>query len=96
MMLPMDDRYGKIKVFIQKRDAERKRVVVRNRNPLLNPRVYAVDVDDGMLHEYAENMIAKNMYAWVYEEGGEHIMMRNIIEHNIDDSERTGDPCGRV
>ena len=81
VMLTMDDGYRKAKFFGRKRDTGGKSVGSEKINPLLDSRVYTVHFDDGTLHQYAENIIANNMYAKVDDEGGEHILMIDITEY---------------
>ena len=52
-----------------------KMIGVRNRNPILESRVYTVKFDEGTLRKYVENLIDKNMYAQVNNEGRDNIMI---------------------
>ena len=48
----MDDGYGKSKVIIRKRGYVKNPIGVRNNDPLLDYRVYAVNFYDGTLRNY--------------------------------------------
>ena len=69
MIITIDEKYGKLKVFIQKRYEDGNLIGVKNSNPTLNSRVYTVKFDDKTLCEYASNLIVKNMYDHVNDEG---------------------------
>ena len=49
-------------------------------NPLLDTRRYEVEID-GILHEYAANTIAENLYSQVDSEGRQQLIFREIIDH---------------
>ena len=83
----MDYDYRKENVAVKMRDEDGNPIWVRNRNTLLDSRVYTVEFDEGTHREYAANMTAKNMYAQVDDEGKEHLILRNIIDNQIYDYE---------
>ena len=51
VIIPIDDGYGKVEVFRQKRDEYGKPGLLRNRNPLLGFRVYTVLFEDYTIRE---------------------------------------------
>ena len=53
-------------------------------NPSLNSLLYEVEVDDGLVREYAANIIAQNMLSQVDEDGLSLIQMDSIIDHRKD------------
>ena len=53
VMIPMWNGYGKAKAINRKRDMYGNPIVTRNKNPLLNSRVYTMDFDDSTLHKYS-------------------------------------------
>ena len=85
-MLPRGYVYDKSKFIGQKRDADRNPIGSWNKNPMLYLRVYTDEFNDGTLHDYVANMIAKNMYAQVYDKDREKLMINKIVEHLINDS----------
>ena len=53
-------------------------------NPSLNSLLYKVEFDDGLVREYAANIIAQNMLSQVDEDGLSLIQMDSIIDHRKD------------
>jgi len=80
------------KVVSRKRNHSRKRnqdgnpVGVGHTNPLLDTHVYDVQFPDGHTEEFATNTIAENKYSQVDEEGNQHILLKEIIDHRKDGS----------
>jgi hypothetical protein len=56
-------------------------VGVGHSNPLLDTRVYEVQFPDGHTEEFVANKIAKNIHSQVGEEGNQHILLKEIIDH---------------
>ena len=80
-MLPMDDGYGKAMVFGPIRDTDGNPVGASNRNPMIDSRVFTVELDDETIYKYASNIISK-----IDDKARENIFMIEIIEHQSDDS----------
>ena len=55
-----------------------------NSNPLLGSIVYTVEFNDEKLRDYAEIIIAKNIYDHVDEKGRENLLIIEIIYHQSD------------
>ena len=58
-----------------------------NSNPLLGSIVYTVKFNDEKLRDYAEIIIAKNIYDHVDEKGRENLLIIEIIYHQSDSYE---------
>ena len=54
-----------------------------NLNPLLDTQKYEVEVE-GILHEFAANMIAENLYSQVDSKGHRELIFKAIIDHKKD------------
>ena len=52
-----------------------------NNNPILNTRVYNVMFPDGAVLQYAENIIAENMYSQVDSNGHHTLLLKEITDH---------------
>ena len=57
---------------------------VAHNNPLFDTREYDLEFTDGSIENYAANIIAENMFAQVDDEGREHLIMKDIVEHKKD------------
>lgn len=55
-------------------------------NPLLDTRQYDIEFEDGTTDRYYANVIAENIYSSCDEEGHEHLIFQEIIDHRKDDS----------
>jgi hypothetical protein len=51
-----------------------------NTNPILDTRVFEVEFDDGVVLEYAANIIAENLYSQVNQEGHRFILLESIVD----------------
>jgi hypothetical protein len=72
------------KVVGRKHNGEGHLIGILNANPLLHTCIYEVSFLDGSMGEYAANIIAKNMYAQVYDEGRQFNNMKEIVDHRKD------------
>ena len=54
--------------------------------PILNSRVYDAMFPDSSVQQYGANIIAENLYSQVDEEGGEYMLMDEILDHASDDT----------
>eukprot|EP00978_Attheya_sp_CCMP212_P027633 scaffold93029_cov53-Attheya_sp.AAC.5 len=68
----------------RKRDHEGNPIGTSHPNPVLDTQVYKVEFEDGTQQEYAASLIATSIFAQVDDEGYEHILMDEIIEHKAD------------
>ena len=59
---------------------------IAHNNPLFDTREYDVEFTDGSVEKYSANIIAENMYAQVDDEGREHLIMKEIVDHKKDQS----------
>lgn len=53
-------------------------------NPLLNSIIYEVEFPDGLVREYAANVIAENLLNQVDDEGYTTTMLESIVDYNVD------------
>ena len=53
--------YMKAKVILQKRDSDGNQISARKKTHFIDSRVYNIELDDGTLRDYAENLITENM-----------------------------------
>ena len=63
------------------RDAEGRPIGLASENSLLDTREYTVEFKDGLAECLTANMIAKNMYSQLDEEGKRHLLLADIIDH---------------
>jgi hypothetical protein len=84
VLLPHGDTQSSATVRRRKRDHEGNPIGTSHPNPVLDTRVYEVEFEDGTQQEYAANLIATSIFAQVDDEGYEHILMDEIIEHKAD------------
>lgn len=68
------------------RDNDGNPIGIRNSNPLLDTRIYECVTEDGVSERYTANQIAQNIYATCDEDGFEHILLKEIIDHRSDAS----------
>ena len=54
-------------------------------NPLLDTSTYVVKFEDGSAEEFSANVIAEAIFAQVDDEGREHLILDEIIDHRRDD-----------
>jgi hypothetical protein len=55
-------------------------------NPLFDTREYEVEFTDGTRERYQANIITKNMYAQVDNEGNQYFLLQEITNHKKDNS----------
>jgi hypothetical protein len=53
-------------------------------NPVLDTRIYEVTFKDGSTSEYAANVIIENIFQQVDEEGKQHLLFQEIMDHRAD------------
>jgi hypothetical protein len=58
-----------------------------NNNPILNTRMYEVEYPGGHKASLVANAIAENMFAQVNDEGNQHVLFEEIINHRTDGTE---------
>ena len=78
------DRVQHGKVVGRSSDPEGNLVGHYHDNPMLNTYSYDVEFSDGLVREYAANIIAENMVSQVDEEGYSLIMLDSIIDYKRD------------
>jgi hypothetical protein len=74
-----------------------------NTNPIMDTRVIEVEFDDGVVLEYAANVLAENLYTQVNQEGHLFMLLDSIVDHKRHSSAETtnfievnGRQCRRV
>ena len=60
---------------------------VTHNNPLFDTREYDGELTDVSIEKYADNIIAENMFAQVDDEGRDHLIMKDIVDHKKDHTE---------
>ena len=53
-------------------------------NSFFDTHEYKVDFTDGMTNKYQANIITKNMYAQVNEEGQQFLVLEEFVDHRKD------------
>ena len=83
VQLPSDDGESKVlmRVKNRKRDHDGKLLGQYNENPILNTSVYNVESTDGIISEYAANIIAENLWNQVDHDGWDYNQLYEIIGH---------------
>ena len=81
VQIPFEGEMKRGTVVNRKRDLNGDPVGTRNTNPLLDSRLYEVEFSNGAVGEYATNIIAENICAMVDQEGQEHILMDEFVDH---------------
>ena len=89
--LPKDDSQQFGKVLRRKRDADGNLIGKHNSNPILDTSVDEVQFPGGQVEAFAANVIAEYIYAQVDEEGHQHLVLDDIIDHRKDGSAVSGD-----
>jgi hypothetical protein len=84
VLLPQGDTFDKGTVLHRKRDAKGNNIGRSHHNPILDTRVYEVPFSNGHVAEYATNVIAENIYSMIDDEGYEHMLFKDIIDHRCD------------
>ena len=85
VQIPFEGEMKRGTVINRKRNLNGDPIGTRNSNPLLDSRLYEVEFSDGIIGEYTTNMIAENIYAMVDQEGQEHMLMQEIVDHRKSD-----------
>lgn len=55
-----------------------------NENPILDSRIYEVELPDGEVFEYMANTFAENLYSQVDEQGCQHTILCQITDHKFE------------
>lgn len=82
----IDTAEGKVKVKIigRKHDQDGNLIGTYNNNPILNTIDYLAEFPDGLISEYAANIIAESIYNQVNDEGYENTLFHSIISHEYE------------
>jgi hypothetical protein len=86
VLLPVGDSLLTGKVIARKKDRDGNPVGRSNANPILDSRVLEVQFNDGVVKEFAANVIAEHIYSQVDNEGRRHLILDEIIDHRKDGS----------
>jgi len=81
ILLPQGGEMTKAKVTGRNRDAEGLPMGRRNRNPLLDSRLYEVEFPDGSTDAFTANIIAENMFSQVDDEGLAYSILDEVVDH---------------
>jgi len=85
-MLPVVDTVQRGEVIRRQRDHNGRPVGLRNSNPILDTREYAVQFPDGTQQLYMANVITENLYSQIDSEGHSFAILQDIIGHKKDAS----------
>jgi hypothetical protein len=86
VLLPHGGELVRAKVTGRKRAAEGTPVGVAHSNPILDTHEYEVSFPDRSTDCYAANMIAESLYSQVDADSREFILMKEIVDHQLDGS----------
>lgn len=81
-------------VLARKRDIHGTPIGKAHANPILDTRIYEVQFPDGHIEEYAMNLMAECLYSQVDQEGHQHLLIHEIIDHEYDSVEAPNEPSG--
>jgi len=84
VMVAKGDTLVSAKVIGRKTDRDGNPIGIGHSKPLLDTRLYDVQFPDGHTEEFAANTIAENIYSQVDEEGRQHVLLQEIIDHKTD------------
>ena len=82
VLLPQDGEHlWAARVIQRARDKDGKQFGTYNQNPILNTNVYEVMFPDGSTSKYAANIISKNIFSQVDEDGYRYQLLNHIMDH---------------
>ena len=84
VLLPKGDEFKVGTVILRIINSDGTSVGRSNDNPILDTREYEVEFGDGVVLEYAANVIAENLYSQIDTEGNRHVLIDSIIDHKKD------------
>ena len=79
--MPLSDKEVTATVKRHKRDINGKPIDISNENPLLDTRLYEVELLDGAVEELDVNAISENLWAQCDEDGFMYQILDKIIDH---------------
>jgi len=85
VLLPKGDQLVLGKVVGRKRDANDNPIGVAYANPIFDTRLYQVQFPEGNVEEYSANVIAKNIYSQLDNEGHRYLLLDEIIDVKRDE-----------
>ena len=85
VLLPQGSKVLRVRVIGRKCDADGKEIRARTSNPILDTREYEVEFQDGSTDVFTANVIAKNLFSQVDDEGHSQVMMDEITDQNVMD-----------
>eukprot|EP00536_Pseudo-nitzschia_multiseries_P019303 jgi/Psemu1/59956/gm1.59956_g len=80
-----DERLGCI-VKDRVHDLQNQPIGVRNENPILDTRLYKLQLPDGTIEEYTANIVAESLYSSVDDDGQMFTLLDELIDHECDDT----------
>jgi hypothetical protein len=89
ILLPQGGEMTKAKVTGRKRDAVGLPMGRRNRNPLLDSRLYEVEFPDGMTDAFTANVNAENKFSQEENEGHANSILDEVVERMATHCRRT-------
>lgn len=86
VLLPNGEHMQAATVMIRSKDANGRAKGRASDNPILDTRVYDVLFPDGVIKQYAANVLAEAMYSQVDDEGHRYQLLDSIVSHRKDHS----------
>eukprot|EP00536_Pseudo-nitzschia_multiseries_P015133 jgi/Psemu1/41402/gm1.41402_g len=68
------------------RDLQNRPIGVRNENPILDTRLYKLQLPDGTIEEYTANIVAERLYSSVDDDGQMFTLLDELIDHECDNT----------
>jgi hypothetical protein len=81
VLVPKGDMLEHGKVIGRKRDRDGNAIGHGHSNPIMDTRILLVQYDDGHVEEFAAHIFAQ-----VYEEGNQFVLLKEIVDHKKDDA----------
>jgi hypothetical protein len=78
-------------VLKRKKDSDGNPIGVANDNPILDSRMYVVELSDGRTEELMANIIAENLFSQVNHKGNRYVLLDDIIDHQNTEGYISGD-----
>eukprot|EP00536_Pseudo-nitzschia_multiseries_P018492 jgi/Psemu1/55852/gm1.55852_g len=68
------------------RDLQNQPIGVRNENPILDTRLYKLQLPDGTIEEYKANIVAESLYSSVDDDEWMFTLLDELIDHECDNT----------
>eukprot|EP00536_Pseudo-nitzschia_multiseries_P016838 jgi/Psemu1/48042/gm1.48042_g len=78
------------------RDLQNRPIGVRNENPILDTRLYKLQLPDGTIEEYTANIVAESLYSSVDDNGRMLTLLDELIDHECDNTALTDEEATTI